>query len=59
VLTFCPAEYLYDVAATRKEAHREGVVQVARAALLKGLDINIVRDITGLDADAIRHLQEN
>jgi hypothetical protein len=48
-------KYLYDVAATRKEARRE----VARAALLKGLDINIVRDITGLDGDAIRRLQEN
>jgi flagellar biosynthesis/type III secretory pathway protein FliH len=64
-------KYLYDVAATRREGiaegiatgeargHREGTLQVARAALLKGLDINIVRDITGLDADAIRRLQEN
>jgi predicted transposase/invertase (TIGR01784 family) len=64
-------KYLYDVAATRKEAlaegiatgeargHREGTLRVARAALLKGLDISTIRDITGLDGDAIRRLQEN
>jgi predicted transposase/invertase (TIGR01784 family) len=32
---------------------------IARAALLKGLDINIIRDITGLDAETIRRLEEN
>jgi predicted transposase/invertase (TIGR01784 family) len=60
-------KYLYDVAATRKDAlaegevrgHHEGTLQVARAALLKGLDISTVRDITGLDADVIKKLEEN
>jgi predicted transposase/invertase (TIGR01784 family) len=32
---------------------------IARAALLKGLDINIIRDITGLDTETIRQLEEN
>jgi predicted transposase YdaD len=39
--------------------HHEGTLQVARAALLKGLDTSTIRDITGLDAEALRHLQEN
>lgn len=34
-------------------------VHIARAALLKGLDISIIRDITGLDIETIRRLEEN
>jgi predicted transposase YdaD len=39
--------------------HHEGTVQVARAALAKGMDVGTICDITGLDAEAIRRLQEN
>jgi predicted transposase/invertase (TIGR01784 family) len=52
-------KYLYDVAATRREALAEGTLQVARAALLKGLDISTIHDITGLSVDAIKKLEEN
>jgi ribosomal protein S11 len=31
---------------------------IARAALAKGLSINLIKEITGLDADTIRRLQE-
>jgi predicted transposase/invertase (TIGR01784 family) len=47
------------MADARDEGAAEGTLQVARAALLKGLDIGIIRDITGLDAEAIGKLQEN
>jgi hypothetical protein len=34
-------------------------VQVVRAALSEGLPIDLIERITGLDAEAIRRLQEN
>ncbi|MDR1358355.1 MAG: Rpn family recombination-promoting nuclease/putative transposase [Coriobacteriales bacterium] len=37
----------------------EGTLQVARASPAKGLPIDLVDRITGLDAEAIRRLQEN
>jgi predicted transposase/invertase (TIGR01784 family) len=56
-----------DAKAQLEYARDEGIAQgrsmesahIARAALLKGLNINIIRDITGLDAEAIRRLEEN
>jgi hypothetical protein len=41
------------------QERNEESVHVARTALLKGLDINIVCDITGLDIETIRRLEEN
>jgi predicted transposase/invertase (TIGR01784 family) len=38
--------------------HRESALQVARAALAKGLDVDTVCDITGLDIETVRHLRE-
>jgi predicted transposase YdaD len=37
----------------------EGTLRVARAALLKGMSIELVMDITGLDATTLKQLQEN
>jgi predicted transposase/invertase (TIGR01784 family) len=37
----------------------EGTLRVARAALAKGMATDLVREITGLDAEAIRRLREN
>jgi predicted transposase YdaD len=60
-------KYEWDVASrmadARKEGeargHHEGALQVARTALSKGMDVGTIRDITGLDAETIRRLQEN
>jgi predicted transposase/invertase (TIGR01784 family) len=41
------------------QGRNEESARVVRAALQKGLDISIIRDITGLDTEAIRRLQEN
>jgi predicted transposase YdaD len=64
-------KYEWDVASriagARKEGraegeargHHEGTLQVARAALSEGASVDFIMRITGLDAEAIRRLQEN
>jgi predicted transposase/invertase (TIGR01784 family) len=47
------------MADARDEGDYEGTLRVARAALLKGLDINTICDITGLDTETIKSLQED
>jgi hypothetical protein len=36
---------------------KKGIEKTARSALMKGLSIDVIQDITGLDADTIRNLQ--
>jgi predicted transposase YdaD len=40
------------------QVRSEQSTHIARAALLKGLPVNLVQDITGLDADTIEQLQK-
>jgi hypothetical protein len=37
----------------------EGTLRVARAALSEGASLDFIERITGLDAETIKHLQEN
>jgi predicted transposase/invertase (TIGR01784 family) len=37
----------------------EGILRVAHAALAKGMSLDVIMDITGLDAETIKRLQEN
>jgi hypothetical protein len=39
--------------------HHEGTLQIVRAALLEGASVDFIKRITGLDAEAIKKLQEN
>jgi predicted transposase YdaD len=47
------------MAGARKDGLAEGTLRVARAALAKGLSLDTIADITGLDAATIERLQEN
>jgi predicted transposase YdaD len=40
----------------REEGREEGLEKAARNALMKGLSIDIIHDITGLDTDTIKNL---
>jgi predicted transposase YdaD len=40
----------------REEGIERGIEKTARNALMKGLSIDVIHDITGLDADAIKNL---
>jgi hypothetical protein len=42
-----------------EEGREEGREEIARNALMKGLSIDVIRDITGLDADVINNLRES
>jgi 3-oxoacyl-(acyl-carrier-protein) synthase len=64
-------KYEWDVASRMADAREDGFVEgeargdyegtlrVARAALSEGAPIDFIKRITGLDAEAIKHLQEN
>jgi len=41
----------------REEGREEGIVLTARNALAKGISLNVVRDITGLDIEAIERIR--
>jgi predicted transposase YdaD len=41
----------------REEGIERGIEKTARNALIKGLSIDVIHDITGLDTDTIRNLQ--
>ena len=43
----------------REEAHEERNIEIARNALAKGLPIDVIHDITGLDLEAIKQLAGN
>jgi predicted transposase/invertase (TIGR01784 family) len=40
-----------------ERGREEGIEKTARNALMKGLSIDVIHDITGLDADAINNLR--
>jgi predicted transposase/invertase (TIGR01784 family) len=42
----------------REEGMEKGREQIARNALLKGLSIDVIHEITGLDAEMIKRLQD-
>jgi hypothetical protein len=39
-----------------REARREGVAEVARKALMKGMSLDVVSEITGLDLETVKNL---
>jgi predicted transposase YdaD len=47
------------IAEGEMRGERESALRVAGAALSRGMDISLITDITGLDADTIRRLKEN
>ena len=41
----------------REEGREEGREEVARNALAKGIPLELIHDITGLDEEALKHIQ--
>jgi predicted transposase YdaD len=41
----------------REEGIERGIEKAARNAIMKGLSIDLIHDITGLDAETIKNLQ--
>jgi predicted transposase YdaD len=43
----------------REEAQEEKAMEIARNALVEGLSIEVIHNITGLDIEAIKRLASN
>jgi len=47
------------IAAGEKKGRQEGIYEIARNALVKGLPIDVIHDITGLDIETLEQLAMN
>ena len=61
VINMLMTEWNWDdaLAVRYEEGREEGLEKVARKALMKGASVEYVKEITGLDEEAIRKLQND